>query len=370
MKKIIYLLGIALAMTGCKHQDNVAIVEEIPTSVHYPGNSGMPHIVLVSGDEEYRSEEALPMLARILSEHHGFGCTVLFAQNPEVPGLIDPNYGEHIADLDVLEDADGMILFTRFRALPNEQMRLFDNYFKDGKPVLGIRTATHAFHFPKEYPDSTWRRYTAFYDGSDEWAGGFGRKVLGETWRYHHGHHKHQSARGRIADQSDAHPILNGIEDGEIWGPTDVYGVRLPLPGDAHPILLGEVVERAGDFDEEDLMYGLRSTDTTVAVTNPQRPDISHINDPMMPVAWTKSYKLPGGAEGKAFTSTMGSSTDLLNAGLRRLIINATYWMTDLDIPPAANVDIIGPYEPTAYQFVEDSYWQEKQLKVSDYLLQ
>ena len=47
----------------------------------YVGKSDMPNIVLVSGDEEYRSEEALPQLARILSKTHGFNCTVLFAQD-------------------------------------------------------------------------------------------------------------------------------------------------------------------------------------------------------------------------------------------------------------------------------------------------
>ena len=65
---------------------------------------------------------------------------------------------------------------------------------------------------------------------SKEWDGGFGRQVLGETWINHHGDHGKQSTRGIICAGAKDHPILRGIKDGDIWGPTDVYGVRLPLP--------------------------------------------------------------------------------------------------------------------------------------------
>src|SRR5437660_617455 len=71
------------------------------------------HVVLVSGDEEYRSEEALPQLAKILSRRHGFKCTVLFAIDPKT-GTIDPNKS-NIPGLEALDRADLMVLFTRFR---------------------------------------------------------------------------------------------------------------------------------------------------------------------------------------------------------------------------------------------------------------
>src|SRR2546423_3964388 len=79
------------------------------------------HIVLVSGDEEYRSEEALPQLAKILAKHHGFKCTVLFAINPD-DGTIDPKNTHNIPGLEALDHADLMVIFTRFRDLPDEQM--------------------------------------------------------------------------------------------------------------------------------------------------------------------------------------------------------------------------------------------------------
>src|SRR5260370_14830113 len=74
------------------------------------------HIVLVSGDEEYRSEQALPQLARILSERHGFDCTVLFAIDP-TDGTINPNRNDNIPGLAALDTADLMILMTRWRNL-------------------------------------------------------------------------------------------------------------------------------------------------------------------------------------------------------------------------------------------------------------
>lgn len=337
--------------------------------VTYEGEEGPgenKHIVLVSGDEEYRSEEALPQLARILARRHGFDCTVLFAQDPDRPGLINPNYVYNIPGLEVLQQADLMVLFTRFRALPDEQMLHLQNYLLAGKPVVAIRTATHAF----EIKDTTsqWRHWSnSFKDENSPWNGGFGRLVLGEKWYTHHGHHKHQSTRGLIAPGAEDHPVTNGLEDGDIWGPTDVYGVRLPLPGDAQQIILGQVINRAGEFDENDPFFGLRPTDSEVATVNPAAKNEYNPNDPMMPVAWTKSYTIPDGETGRAFTSTIGSSTDMTNEGVRRLLVNAVFYLLDMDVPARANVELVGDYQPSAYSFQSDKYWLDKNLRVEDY---
>src|SRR5438128_986345 len=106
------------------------------------------HIVLVSGDEEYRSEEALPQLAKILSKHHGFKCTVLFAIDRK-DGTINPNQRDNIPGLEALQSADLMVIFTRFRDLPDEQMKHIAAYVDSGRPIIGMRTATHAFDIKK-----------------------------------------------------------------------------------------------------------------------------------------------------------------------------------------------------------------------------
>src|ERR1700680_4658984 len=121
------------------------------------------HIVLISGDEEYRSEEALPQLGKILAKHHGFKCTVLFAIDPK-DDTINPNVNNNIPGLEALKTADLMIIATRFRNLPDEQMKYVVDYVESGRPVVGMRTATHAFNLKsKTYANYTW-------DGKD---GGF-----------------------------------------------------------------------------------------------------------------------------------------------------------------------------------------------------
>ena len=148
-----------------------------------------------------------------------------------------------------------------------------------------------------------------------------------------------------------------------------LLGRNGPLPGDGQPIILGEVVERSGDYDENDIFYGLRESDTTVATSNPASKTPYNPNDPMMPIAWTKSYQLPGGQTGKSFTSTIGSSTDQLNEGVRRLLVNAVYWLSNLEVPARANVELVGDYQPSAYGFKnEENYWKNKNLKVDDLL--
>ena len=282
------------------------------------------HIVLVSGDEEYRSEEALPQLAKILASRHGFKCTVLFAIDP-VDGTINPERRDNIPGLEALDRADLLVIFTRFRDLPDDQMRHIAEYVEGGRPIVGLRTATHAFELKNS------QSYSRYSWNSKQWEGGFGRQVLGETWIDHHGYHGAQSTRGVIAPGQGDHPILRGIHDGDIWGPSDVYRVRLPLPGDSQPLVLGEVLE------------GMRPTDPPVRGSQ---------NQPMMPIAWVKSYKARG-FQSRVFTTTMGAAQDFESEGLRRLIVNACYWAVGMEdrIPASTDVTLVGQYKPRPFKF-------------------
>jgi type 1 glutamine amidotransferase len=286
------------------------------------------HVVLVGGDEEYRSEEGLTQLAKILAKHHGFTCTVLYAIDPQT-GEISPNTNDNIPGLEALRKADLMVIASRFRNLPDEQMKEIDAYLKAGKPVVGMRTATHAFNIPKEraFHHYSWNQM------DERMPQGFGRQVLGETWISHHGHHGKESTRGLLAPDAKGHPILRGIKDGDIWGDTDVYGVRLPLPGDSKPLVVGQVLE--GMTPESPVVEG----------------EDAKKNAPMMPVAWTKTYSVEGGPTGRAFTTTMGAATDLASAGTRRMLVNACYWALGMEerIPAESKVDIVGTFEPTPF---------------------
>lgn len=311
----------------------------------YEGSGGPgegKEIVLVSGDEEYRSEEALTQLGRILAKHHGFKCTVVYAIDPKT-GVIDNNNQRNIPGLEALATADLMIIATRFRNPPDEQMRHIDRFVKRGRPVLGMRTATHAFNIR----GGSWGHYGNGYNGEKkEWKGGFGRLVLGEKWISHHGHHGRESTRGIAAPGAEGHPVLRGIKDGDIWGPTDVYGVRLPLPGDSKAIVLGQVLK---GMDKDD------------------KPVDGPKNNPILPVGWAKSYQVPGGMKGRSFATTMGASTDLVAAGTRRMVVNAAYWLLGMDVPAAGtNVDLVGEFKPTRFGFKEGDYWLKKGVRPSD----
>ncbi len=295
--------------------------------VNYPGGEGPgkgKSIVFISGDEEYRSEESLPMLAQLMAKRYGFNCTVLFSLDPKT-GEISPNYPSNIPGLEVLQKADLMVILTRFRELPDAQMKFIDEYIKAGKPVVGLRTATHAFHYTKNLGSPY-----AKYDWQSKEAGfeyGFGKIVLGETWINHHGIHGKEGNRALIngIEQDAKNPLLNGVKD--IWTATDVYSVQ-QLP------------------DANILIYG----QSTNGMTRTAPPNLDKA---VMPVAWTRTYKIPGGQEGRAFATTMGAAVDFQDEDLRRLFVNACLWGVGLEkqIPEKANVDFVNPFKPTVFGF-------------------
>lgn len=316
--------------------------------IQYEGGDGPgagKKIVLVSGDEEYRSEEAMPMLGQILATHHGFDCTVVFSMS-EDGTYVDPKNGASLEGIEALESADLMIIGTRFRHPSDEAMKYIDEYLSKGKPVVGLRTATHGFNGIK----GKYAHYNNGHQG-DKWTDGFGREILGEKWISHHGHHGRQSTGGIIVEALKDHPVLTGVEEKTIWGPSDVYGVRLPLPGDSQPLVLGAVLE------------GMKPGD---------KPIDGEKNNPMMPVVWTKTYKSDSGAVGRVVNTTMGAATDFVEPGLRRIIVNAAYWTLGMEdhIRPDLNVEFVTEYAPSSFGFKnEEGYWKAKNIKPSDFRL-
>jgi len=291
--------------------------------VVYEGKEGPgvgKHIVLISGDEEYRSEEALPMLGKILAVRHGFKCTVLFPINPD-DGTIDPNIQTNIVGLEHIASANLVIMALRFREFPDDQMKFFVDHLNAGKPILALRTSTHAF----QYNRNKQSRYAKYDWRSTQWTGGFGLQVLGDTWISHHGAHGKESARGLINGRFESHPLLRGVKD--IWGPSDVYGIK-NLPADARLLVLGQVLK------------GMKPDDPPTAKS-------------IMPMIWTRDYKTEAGTTAPIMCSTIGAAVDLESEDLRRLFVNFCYWSTGLGekIPAKNNVDYVGDFKPTFFGF-------------------
>lgn len=291
---------------------------DAPLTFGATDNADAPHVVLIAGDEEYRSEEALPQLAKILGAQHNFRCTVLFSVNAK--GEIDPKAVTNIDHPDVIDSADLLILSLRFREWPDEHMAKFVAAMERGVPVIGMRTTTHAFRY-REGNDSAFTRY---HFKSKDWEGGFGRQILGETWVSHYGKHNVEGTLAKVREDAKDHPILRGV--GDIFGKTDVYGAT-PM-ADSTPLMDGYITE---------------TLEADSAIKSGEE------NETPQPIAWTRALTTRSGDVQRIFTTTMGSSQDYLDEDMRRLVVNAAYWCLDMEVPQQANVDIVGDYEPTHF---------------------
>lgn len=318
---LLLLSGVTRSASAARHP-----VPASPLWLTYEGAAGPgkgKHIVLIAADQEYRSEYALPMLARILATHHGFDCTVLFSlnENNEVDPTKkikweDKTVMHNIPGLEHLDKADLVILFSRLISLPDDQLQHVYRYLDSGKPIIGIRTANHGF--------------LGFDYKKDGRKIDFGEDVLGGSFREHHGRWQADSTRGILVEENKDHPVLKGVTD--VWGLTDVYrtykeGDRLPAA--CTPLLLGQP------------LLGRKQDDAI----NPKLT--------ALPVAWVKTWTGNTGKTARVFHTTMGSAEDFRNAGLRRLMINAAYWCLQMDkqIDPRASVAIVGDYEPLSSGF-------------------
>lgn len=260
------------------------------------------------------------MLGKLLAQRHGFRCTVLFSVSPD--GLIDPAAGPSLTHPEALDSADAIVMLIRFRKWPDAAMAKFDAAMRRGVPVVGLRTSTHAFQLPGS---SAFARYNEF-----------GKQTLGERWVSHWGVHKKEATRGVIEPAQSAHPVLRGV--GEVFGDSDVY--EAAPPADATILLRGRV------------LTGMRPEDPPADYVKKRADGGSQgVNDPMMPVAWTREVKTAEGKAQRIFCSTMGAATDLASEGLRRLVVNGVFWSLGMDTPARADVTPVDPYQPTMYGF-------------------
>jgi hypothetical protein len=295
--------------------------------VEFRGKAGPgqgKQVVLLAGDEEYRSEEGLPMLAKILAVRHGFDCRVLFSINGAT-GEIDPNCQTNLPGMEALDGADLCVMELRFRELPDAQMKHFVDYVNSGRPLIGLRTSTHAFAYQRNKKSP----YAKYDWASAAWPGGFGEQVLGETWISHHGAHGVESTRGIINPAMKQHPNLRGVT--RLWWPSDVYTVT-HRPADDCVLVWGQVLS------------GMKPDDPAVA---------GEKNNPLMPVAWVRDYTGEAGKTSRIVTTTAGAAVDLQDEGLRRLLVNAVYWSVGLEdkLPPKADVSLVGEYHPSPFGF-------------------
>jgi type 1 glutamine amidotransferase len=277
---------------------------DMPANIaHLAGKDGAPHLVFVTGDEEYRSEETMPMLARILHRDHGFSVSVCFALTN---GVIDPDRLDNIEGLEILEKADMMIVNTRFRKLPDDQAKRITDFAETGKPMAGFRTATHAFKYGGGNPlDKEWPQ-----------------KVFGLPWIKHHGHDS--STDAGLSEANAAHPVLRGVKPfhARSW----LYHSTTLLES-ATPLIIGRAVKG-------------------------KKPGGEHFSEPYA-CAWTHEYKGEKGIS-RVFFTTMGHPEDFQQESMRKLSLNGILWALgrEKDIPAdGSKADFAAPYEPAESGF-------------------
>ena len=225
-------------------------------------------VLVMIGEDEYRTWETLPEFAKTELEPRGHRVSVIEADSSDknsFPGLEA-----------ALSKAELLVVSVRRRPLPKDQMAALRAFVASGKPVVGIRTASHAFA-PKANEPMDEARLAAWPD--------FDAQVLGGN--YHNHHHGGDKTSITVATGAASHPILAGIRLEELVGNGTLYKNE-PLAPSARALLIGAIP-----------------------------------NQPAEPVAWTHRA-VPGG--GRVFYTSLGHPEDFGQKAFRQLLSNAVEW--------------------------------------------
>jgi len=227
-----------------------------------------PFVVFISSEKEYGAAESLPVFAHELETKHGLRCEII--QGSIVDGGAESHY---ISGMEIMDKADLVVVFVRRRAFPADQMKHLTDYLARGKPLIGLRTASHAFDARGQGPK-----------GHLEWPG-FDADVLGGNYQGHYD--KGITTVAAPAQGAEGHPILAGVEM-PLKSASSLYQAS-PLRESATPLLIG-----------------------TIPGEEPE------------PIAWTNMYK-----NSRVFYTSLGSIEDFENPQFRRMLVNAVFWAID-----------------------------------------
>ena len=246
-------------------------------------DSKKPLIVFVTGDHEYSGEQTLLLIAAELEKNYGFRTRFLKA-------FPDHNSEENIPGLEALKEADLAIFYLRWRRLPADQVQYIEDYLKTGKPLIGFRTTTHAFNYPKGHPLEKWNAFGEMaFNAPPGWGG-----------KANHTHYGHESSTDvSIIPAQAKNPILTGVGN-NFHARSWLYKVLPDYPSKGSTaLLMGHSV-------------------------NPNSADAFD-----NPVAWTGQNSYGG----KFFMTTLGHPEDFNLEPFQHLIIDAVHWAAGKPIP-------------------------------------
>lgn len=227
-----------------------------------------PHVFFLIGETEYGTVTTLPAFAKAELETRGMRCS--FSILPTATDEEFPNF-------DGIKDADLLLVSVRRHAPPKAQMDAIRAHIAAGKPVVGIRTATHAFGKRKGETEGAWET--------------FDMDVFGGHYDNHYG--REPKVVAKIVPEAAAHPILSGFSREEFAVPSHLY---------KYPALAA-------------------SATRLLTARMDGRPEIE-------PLAWTNVV-----GQRRAFYTSMGAAEDFAVPQFRRLLLNGIHWALGLPIP-------------------------------------
>ena len=235
-----------------------------------------PHIVFMIGEKEYSTASTLPVFAKRHLEYRGMRCTFV---------NVDENDSNNFPGLTALKDADLLFVSVRRRTPPNAQLELIRDHLAKGKPLVGIRTTSHAFD--RDPPNNQYSRWTNFDD-----------EILGADYLNHYGNRPPKDpATIAQSNSSEAnHPILTGIDLKPFEAKSHLYKNKI-LSKSVKVLLTGTLAGR------------------------------SEINEPL---AWTNTVN-----GSRIFYTSLGGAGDFSMPAFQRLLLNGVLWTIDKPIPPA-----------------------------------
>jgi len=234
------------------------------------------NILMVIGDDEYKTEVTLPAFAKAELEPHGFQVRVVHADandKDQFPGLAE-----------AARAADLILVSARRRTPPPDQLDAIRAHVAAGKPLVGIRTACHAF---------APRAREAVRAGRSAWAE-FDPEVLGGHYTGHHGNGPQSTLT--VAPGAKEHPVLRGVELSRLTGNGSLYKVT-PLVTSTTPLLIGSIPGKEAE-----------------------------------PVAWTN---VPRVGHSRVFYTSLGHPADFESPTFRKLLLNGICWTLGV-APPGA----------------------------------
>ena len=245
------------------------------------------NLVFILAENEYRAWRTIPEFGQMLEDKYGFQCEYLTSSTDDK----DPNRF-FIPRMDKVKQADLVVVFARRRALPSEQMRILKEYLDSGKPLIGIRTASHAFDANLVVPKEGGAPVAAnviLPEGLDQWRT-FDKDVLGCSY---HGHYETGIVTVvTMNPEKKGHPILTGVPE-TFDSPSWLYEIA-PLAPTAEALMMGKIPGKDAEA-----------------------------------VVLTHTYKRGS----RIVYTSLGHWDDFKTPAFQRILINSVFWTMKLDVP-------------------------------------